>query len=159
MSAWTVDKGHIDMLVQSMIDEGIIVAEVADEVGKKLWTENFRSVNYRYRGRKRRPSYCFTPASGPLEEAIVLLNIGCYEYQTCEHPEWDASQAHHWMRCLTAAIVHRMGIDSIPLAGERDGDTAVWHYTRTWEKSNGKIPWGITNIEQAVKEATCPQQA
>lgn len=105
MSAWTVSKVHIDIMVWALIRQGgfyhrgqeIDVNEyTADEIGRMLWTENFKSVNYRYDERKRTPPYVYAaPRFAEFTEpGFIAKQVACYEYQTCEHKGWPSSKAY-----------------------------------------------------------------
>ena len=107
MSAWTVSKGHIDILVNALVKAGLsgnvtgsLRQEVADEIGRRLWRENVRSVNYRYNERKRTPEYVAELTDAELRPEDVLAAIHCYQYQACERPDWDKSWAYRAMAAL-----------------------------------------------------------
>ncbi len=82
-----------------------------DEIGQILWDENIRSVTGRYPdtvGQDGTIDYDNLP--GPCNEVFlyqhpkelgwhnmrpvdVFKACDCYEYQSCEHDEWEASEA------------------------------------------------------------------
>jgi hypothetical protein len=113
MSAFIVSKRHIDYLVQAAhvytekvylpgykYDPARVISldipEDMDRLGQILWDENFKSVNYLYDEEGVAPEYHF--AAGPgIEMYQVLNSLACYEYQACEHPEWEKSDA--WYIC------------------------------------------------------------
>jgi len=87
----------------------------AEQWGAALLAENRASVNHRYAEDEIEAPYTFTEYSGQLNPVAILSAIACYEYQSCEHPGWEASEAH----CFCAALRHRMirmlpGYDSAP---------------------------------------------
>ena len=121
MSAWTVSKTHIDVLVRGLIEAGgyhhrgvwVDVGEDnASEVGQMLWRENFRSVNYRYNERKSTPPYSYkTPEKfittsqlwenvkwleeqSHIDRALLAKQLHCYNYQSCEHEAYYKSRAY-----------------------------------------------------------------
>jgi hypothetical protein len=51
-----------------------------------------------------------------LPDAIQALKlIACYEYQSCEHPEWPKSDAKDFCDSLTRALVRVVpGYDAAP---------------------------------------------
>jgi len=77
----------------------------ASRIGQMLWDENIRSVQGRYPDCKGKPE----SMPGPIDEVFiyahsmnhhgspdpvqVLKACDCYEYQSCEHSEWESSQA------------------------------------------------------------------
>ena len=48
MSAWIVSKGHIDVLVNGLLQHGLISPKEIAQTGQLLWRENHLSVNDRY---------------------------------------------------------------------------------------------------------------
>mgnify|MGYP001565145511 CR=1 FL=1 len=92
-----------------------LTAETADRVGAMLAAENRRSVDHRYNEDELEEFYTFTryPGSGErgsasrptLDPIQVLKAISCYEYQSCEHPEWEQSEAHDFCRVLRHTVV------------------------------------------------------
>lgn len=81
-----------------------------------LWRENVRSVAYRYSepemeyepGRYKRLPYRMTPVE-------TLHAIACYEYQSCETPDWTTTEAAAALRALEAATIRRLpGYNAAP---------------------------------------------
>jgi hypothetical protein len=117
VSAWIVGRAHIDVLVQALC-EGEYVTDDPDSVGRVLWRENLRSVAARYPGDGdgERPgpidfrdsdvdTYTYRrPRNRPSLEAL-LVAIGCYGYQSCEHRGWESSTAQMWMATLRQAVL------------------------------------------------------
>lgn len=85
--------------------------DTAERVGQMLWAENVRSVNHRYAEEEWEEIYTFTrlPISGHIDPMVILDAIGCYEYQSCEHPEWERSEAYRFCQALKAHA-----IDALP---------------------------------------------
>lgn len=99
-----------------------------DEIGDMLVRECVRSVSYRYQDNDdlpgpiepyylapyayERPPHCPTAVEG-------LKLIACYEYQSCEHPQWETSQAKRFCDALRSSL-----IDALP-----GYDDAPWEYT------------------------------
>ena len=114
MSAWIVSKHHIDILVTALLKYEIVNAVSPDEIGKILWRENYRSVNYRYGERRRTPKYVHTYRGKDLDfirKPISLFKaIGCYDYQTCEHKTYGKSQAYEWIQALEEQVVKSSGL-------------------------------------------------
>lgn len=133
MSAWIVTPGHINTLVQAMAAEGIIPLTEATEVGRMLWDENHRSVNYRYRETTPTPDYSFEGIEARLDDTVVGVQVACYEYQSCEHPGWETSRARELCSLLADAICARNGWES---ADDAPG----------WDRA----PWGVESIIEAV---------
>lgn len=136
MSAWIVSKGHVDCLVQSLAMEGIISFNEADAVGQDLWRENHRSINYRYDERRRTPKYAFEGVEAPLDPAVVLKQVVCYDYQSCERPDWKRSRASKRITQLQEVLLARLGHSE----ESQFYDNPRWH----------SAPWGIESITEAI---------
>jgi hypothetical protein len=131
MSAWTVSKVHIDVLVRGLIENGgyehrgahvPVTVDNASEVGQMLWRENFRSVNYRYNERKSTPPYSYqTPEQfiitshhrgdtrylelqQYLNPGLLAKQLHCYNYQSCEHEVYSKSRARSVVLSLGYAV-------------------------------------------------------
>ena len=144
MSAWIVSSAHIDVLVQAGVQFGI-VEPGADltALGKTLWTENFRSVNYLYGERHQRPRYAYAPTELGLDPVKVYKTVGCYEYQTREHPTWKTSAAYAYCERLTAAVSAQI------TAWEPSRHEPAHQIPVGWEAA----PWGIDRVEDAASVA------
>lgn len=150
MSAYLVDREHIDALVRFACDDNRVWTEEAeggwrylsredaDWLGRVLWIENLVSVAYRYpndRGSDR-PGPCglsddeiaaYTfPAHlwvRPTAPAVAILkSADCLDYQSCEHPGWESSKA----KALLDAIRR-----------------AAWQHVPGYEEAPWGSPWGI----------------
>lgn len=98
----------------------------ASEVGQMLWDENRRSVRYRY------PNDTDDTLPGPIDETFeyehkpmiprspinpvdVLKACSGFEYQACEHPEWEQSEAKAYIQALRDnAITSLPGYEDSP---------------------------------------------
>lgn len=111
--------------------DATLVAGNTNYVGAMLMSECIRSVAYRYPdcARNAEPAPPPSPAPDPAAycyraprsfarrasavEGLKLLH--CYEYQSCEHPGWHASQASSFCSALTRALVSTLpGYDEAP---------------------------------------------
>jgi hypothetical protein len=138
MSAYIVNRNHIRYLVESALNIAFrdksksfrwyhneefkdLTEENATEVGQMLWDENAASVRYRYPGLKRPGA----EMPGPMNEnyiyyhqmagvhykfdvAQILKAADCYEYQSCEHPDWESSSAHAFIQSLVQRTYPKM---------------------------------------------------
>lgn len=114
MSAFMVSKRHIDYLITAGLDfangygplrwgkdhRRELTRETASETGAILWAENRASVNYRYDENKAANPYEYSRYPGRIDPVQVLKAISCLEYQSCEHPEWEASEAKSFCEAL-----------------------------------------------------------
>ena len=114
MSAWIVSKKHIDLLVGAALAHGLAGRrDTADELGAALWEENYASVNYRYADCSGRdlqlcPSYHYDPSTPTSDPVVLLKQLDCYEYQTCEHQGWLDSRARQLCSALRSAAIHSL---------------------------------------------------
>lgn len=84
-----------------------LTRDTANRVGAMLWNENKRSVDHRYNEANDREVYRF--ASSRVTNPVAILKaINCYEYQSCEHPEWETSEAQAFCAALTGAMVRSL---------------------------------------------------
>lgn len=97
-----------------------LTTETAGRVGAMLWAENRRSVDHRYDEEEIEPVY-EAPNSrqlarvGAVDPLVILRALSCYEYQSCEHPEWESSEAHAFCDALRATAIRRLpGFDDAP---------------------------------------------
>ena len=91
--------------------------EAADALGRQLWAENARSVAHRYpraeenaENAKLAAEYTWTPCVVPSDADVGWPTtpkglIGCLDYQSCEHPGWEASAARAFLIALYDAAV------------------------------------------------------
>lgn len=113
MSAFTLDTDHIDLLVTVAMKVAgfdakyVNIPETADLLGQELLRENYRSVNHRYSEDEKPPEYHWTPVAELQAEKLtpgqllqVINAVHCYEYQTCEHPQWVDSQSFWTMKAI-----------------------------------------------------------
>ena len=152
MSAYIVDRAHIDYLICAALymrtrihndrhtwhhngqHHELIPANVND-VGQMLWDENFKSVKYRYEetplddlagyGGESKYEFGGRGAFEKYDPVQVIKACNCLEYQSCEHPEWEASEAHAFINALIAlAICEIPGYEAAEWGAPRKGVTA-----------------------------------
>lgn len=127
MSAFVCDRDHIAYLASfCRIDwdfsyywnkewHFVNTSEDALLLGQKLWDENITSVLYRYSDRTRED------IPGPIGEDFVLNledlfcdNFNpvqvlkaciCLEYQSCEHAEYEGSEAYAILKTIQARAI------------------------------------------------------
>ena len=98
MSAYMVSKKHVCVVANARDDGG----KVSDKVktAKLLWAENKKSIEYRYSDncddmmpknmRITKADFKNLPGQSPVE---LIKACHCLDYQSCEHPEWEDSEA------------------------------------------------------------------
>ena len=94
--------------LQSFLDQ-----RTATSVAQELHEENVRSVNYRYT-EQTTPETIATPAGGWLRFATearrdgiggIFKALDCYEYQSCETHDWEATEAYAFCQSLRGHLV------------------------------------------------------
>ena len=139
MSAFVVDKAHINAMVRSGLSvqyrplhwyhEGQSHAlndDNTSEVGQMLLEECIKSVCHRYDDSEMTDlpgrtdaeyliPFKFKLSYNPPTPVETLKLISCYEYQSCEHPAWGASEAKTFCDALRHATIGRLpGYDEAP---------------------------------------------
>lgn len=135
MSAWIVSKGHIDALVQSLVVEGLVPMDKALEVGQMLWHENHLSIQARYGDEPNTPDYTPEMIEVPLDDAIIAMQARCFDYQTCEHEDYETSDAKRLMDAL------------VELLRARNGGGENWPHD---VDRGGRLPWGVKSVLECV---------
>ncbi|HJY45281.1 MAG TPA: hypothetical protein VJ301_11715 [Propionibacteriaceae bacterium] len=143
MSAFVVDRVHIDLLVRTALEgpsfqpanerwnlREYIDRPWPDELGQLLIAENVASVRHRYPNDPDhnlpgpidaywQDPYTYTAPPFRLTIAEAFKALACYEYQACKHPGWEDSRAYKICREFRSAL-----IDALP--GYRE---APWEWT------------------------------
>ncbi|MGM1065623.1 hypothetical protein [Saccharothrix sp. Mg75] len=149
MSAWTVENGHIDILVNAMAQLDIVPKDLGADgfrtLGQKLWHENHTSVNHRYSERTPTPRYRLHTTEADLDPILLLRAVDCYTYQSCEHPGWEDSEAHALTRRLHAAV-----LDGNPGLAEVVRTPIGLRRRYTTLAAYRGAPWGFDSLDQAV---------
>jgi hypothetical protein len=120
MSAFVVSNRHIDFLISAAHRYGLpgFGYMTVDRVRVMLERENALSVAYRY----RQPGTDVTVAERAVQLSTaepdpvqVLKAVHCYEYQACEHPGWEESEARKFCQQLTEVAITKLpGYDAAP---------------------------------------------
>ncbi|MEU8664688.1 hypothetical protein [Actinoplanes philippinensis] len=121
MSAWIVDRDHLDLLLTAAVQWNLITADQADDTGRMLWKENLASVAYRYprdrdggrpgpHGFRDRDvdTYRYRPYPGRIDPEVIEAAAGSLWYQSCEHPGWHDSAAAQWVNRLLQLAAGRI---------------------------------------------------
>ena len=121
MSAWIVNRNHLDLLLTAALAWGLLDADDANDMGRLLWKENLASVAYRYPadhdGQRPGPrgfrdhdvhTYRFRRYPGRVDPDVVATAADSLAYQSSEHPGWATSTAHRWVTDLTEQALARI---------------------------------------------------
>ena len=140
MSAFVVDKSHINAMVTLALlkpygsyfrfhhgaERIEVTHENADEIGQILLDENVKSVMHRYEDSTitELPGsvnaqwlipFKYSPMCKIPDAVEAIKLIQCFEYQSCEHPEWEQSKAKAFCEALTRNQFRRLpGYDDAP---------------------------------------------
>lgn len=126
MSCFIVAKAHIAAMVQYALDNGIIDIGQADATGLELWRENHHSYNYRYPTDAEAIPNDYTHERTPAVTPLMAGKLAaCWDYQSCEHPAFQQSQAYRIGKAIECDALRRLGtadlwkvpgVDALPWA-------------------------------------------
>ena len=122
MSAFIVSDRHISALLRAGLErdgygqtvQWPLTRANASEVGAMMLRENIASVVYRYdkdepsRYPNANPEQFRFRDSLPLSPVETLKLISSYEYQSCEHPAWECSDARRFCEALRQHAIGRL---------------------------------------------------
>ena len=142
MSAFMVDKEHIDILIRVAMrgPEGgqhqwyrpyfqcqSINEEMADVIGAELVRANMQSIEARYPDTRQgggvpgphdhywEQSYRYADPGYDMTIVEAFKAIDCYEYQACEFDGWDTSDAKNFCEALRHCLGSKLpGYDEAP---------------------------------------------
>ena len=118
MSAFICSDKHIGALVRWASEHKVTayhgvpgrtyeVRGNEQDIGDILFQENVKSVNYRYKEDDPVEPFIY-PEDCPHLSAVEIYKLAqSLEYQSCEHPEWNASLAKEIVRSIQSEAVHR----------------------------------------------------
>lgn len=79
-----------------------------DELGQKLWDENYRSVYNRYQDRVELVPTFRHKTTGYLEPVELLKLLEGYAYQACECDDWQLTEAYAIVQALQGVAIRRL---------------------------------------------------
>lgn len=108
MSSWIVTRPHIDVVVRGLCESEIVLADPT-EVGRSLWRTNLDSVAYRYSelvsSRDRDDVEAYTYRRPPaVPHGWLLSAVVCLDYQSSERPDYEGTDAAHWLMDLRSKL-------------------------------------------------------
>lgn len=123
MSAFSVSDKHLETLVAAAFHYGVHGRDETTEgirlsarIFGTLRAENDRSLRFRYPKDPSDPSITPTQIAPEAVDPVTALKLlAGYEYQSCEHPDWDSSDAKRWCDALRHALICALpGYDDAP---------------------------------------------
>lgn len=105
MSAFILNHSHIDALVDFARRQklcGTMLTHELNELGQHLIEQNIKSVCYRYRENEGSyaTEYRFCEPARRLSPVEIIKAAQCYDYQSCEHPGYEATRAAKLMASI-----------------------------------------------------------
>lgn len=99
---WGIDAASVTSQTQMTL-----LPVTAEYAGAMLLAENRKSVNHRYDEDELEEIYTHGPSS---QRTIVelLSALDCYEYQACESPDWEDSEAYRFCIALRKLLTHQL---------------------------------------------------
>lgn len=130
MSAFIVSNTQINALVRAASRMGLSyryagqtrrIAGMEQETAEMLLAANYDSVNYRYK-ESNLPRAIVYAIDAPLLDAIKTIKLSnSLAYQSCEYPEWEASDAKAFLDTLIDWSINKLpGYDAAPWTIEDD---------------------------------------
>jgi hypothetical protein len=129
MSCFMVSDDHITYMLCALYEftpsaHGKPDKDELTRLGGILQRECALSVTTRYREETRREDLAYTLLIGPfklspvrqqLDAVTALKQVACYEYQACESPNWQHSEARKVCRKIERAIIQALpGYEKAP---------------------------------------------
>lgn len=120
MSAFILPDEHINYIVNGLALETSLASlhnslsdPILQLIGEELIKENYASVNYRYEDNADPEEPFKFQRIGSIHKAQLLKAVRCYDYQSCEHPEWKSSEAYKLITHLEARLKLDVDINSV----------------------------------------------
>lgn len=162
MSAWLVTQGHIDILVNALVQYEVakkgVTSRTLDNYGTELWRTNNRSVNHRYDEKNRLPRYEATLVTIKLKPEAVLRALDSWEYQSCEKPGWEDSRGGRLAARLREAIKaeHPAFFEMVhsPYSGSSDRKVPTYRLAKAYREAS----WSPDSVFEAVRTYSSPRE-
>ena len=128
MSAFIVNRKTIALLTEALVKYDLAPRYHPDAIGQKLWMENIRSYNYRYDDNAHAMPYIHKGTSAALlnDPYTVYKCARCYEYQSCETPDYPLTWAGKVITALYARLEQEIGIPDHAIITTAAYEQAPW---------------------------------
>ncbi|MGD9891652.1 MAG: hypothetical protein AB7R89_28720 [Dehalococcoidia bacterium] len=125
MSAFIVGSYHINRIVATALHgprdkaghwyRSQHVELEPRDLGQMLHDANVRSVSYCYQRDDPAKSYQYSRLVERMTAVEALKALDCYEYQSCELPDWQGSPAQQWCERFRAGLIRvLLGYEEAP---------------------------------------------
>lgn len=121
MSAYQVSDYHINVLITwaaHNFKRGKIsyywqgkhryITDEAKRCASVLFAQNVRSVNYRYNDSEPAHGFIYRTEHARITPVQIIKACHCLEYQSCETPDWQDTEAHAIIKAIIAAAVRQL---------------------------------------------------
>jgi hypothetical protein len=112
MSAFVVSYNHINAIVHwAVFNKCLINFNInPDELGQILWDENVVSYNYRYSETGNAETFIYLPERArQLTDIELIQALRCLNYQSCQHDDWEKSEAFNYVERLITIALNKLG--------------------------------------------------
>lgn len=99
---WSPDAPEIAREIRT-----VLTPDTAEAVGVMLMAQNRRSMDFRYDETEIEDLYTHEPST-PRTVVELLKAIDCYEYQACETPDWEVTEAYRFCEALRRELTYHL---------------------------------------------------
>jgi hypothetical protein len=142
MSAWMTTRTHRSAIVQAAVVEQTIEMVEAGWLFDELTRINRLALHHRY-GEPHPDLLDYEHrevAEAPLDNDVLIKNIGCLRYQCAEYDDWDREPA--------MLVIEDLRLHLLATEGYEQNDEGFDRWYR--ERDREGIPWGIDKWSQVV---------
>jgi hypothetical protein len=135
MSAYICNPEHIGLIAAWAVKHKAVRGFSPDDMAREMMSRNIHAIDYRYPGveERDRPGPTGMTDKELISEACrwalcyainipenvapltIAKLVDGYEYQACEHPEWDTCTARDWVNKIRVEVLSMLpGYDRAP---------------------------------------------
>lgn len=135
MSAFVVPNSHITVLAVFIVQRNLCPGRSVQEIGEILLNENIESIRFRYPDdRENYMGFEIDERAAFIRPTLVQIvkAANCLEYQSCEHDDYQQSEAYRMTKAVSALALHLLSIAEKHLWSEDtvynhpDYDRSAW---------------------------------
>lgn len=146
MSAWVVSKAHIDALTTFAVMNDLLAGKSPEQFGQDLWSENVRSVNYRYRHDEPEPVGNYWFEWFPVSATWLAKACACYGYQSCETLDWEQTWAFGANKKMQELALASLGMDMDQFCQTEDWQNGPWRL----DERHRQQPWFAPDVSKYI---------